>query len=185
LENAGIELSPTGHIATSGAQQTSNPKIYAAGDVAGPHEIVHVAVEQGAIAARHFLGDSPRPFSYEKLMGVVFTDPQIGIVGLTEVQAQADGFDCVCASFPFDDHGKSITMDAFAGYVKLVADRATGRLLGAECVGKDGGELIHAMTYPVAARVPVKDLLRADWYHPTLSEIWEYPIEDIVDELGL
>ncbi len=183
LEAAGVQIAPSGHIKTGDCQITTNSRIYAAGDVAGPFEIVHVALQQGEVAARHALGQDPETMNYDKLMSVVFTDPRVGIVGLTEVAARARGFDVLCAEFPFDDHGKSITMDATYGYVKLVADRKTCRLIGAEAVGHEASELIHAMTYPVATRADIADLLKADWYHPTLSEIWTYPIEDLAEEL--
>jgi pyruvate/2-oxoglutarate dehydrogenase complex dihydrolipoamide dehydrogenase (E3) component len=120
---------------------------------------------------------------YDALMLVVFTDPQVAKVGADEEQARKRGDDPVTADYPFDDHGKSLLMEAPRGYVKLVADRNTGRLLGAECVGKDASELIHAMTVPVALRLPVTDCLKADWYHPTLAEIWEYPLQELSDQL--
>lgn len=185
LEAAGIQTKASGHIDCSAMQQTSNPKVYACGDVAGPHEIVHVAIMQGELAAKHATGRTAQPVNYDELLGVVFTDPQIGTVGLSESQLKERGIDYLCADYPFDDHGKSILMEAKAGYVKVFADRATGTVLGAECISKDGGELIHAMAVAVTMKATVKDLLKVHWYHPTLSEIWSYPLEDIADELGM
>ena len=164
-------------------QQTSNPRIYACGDVTGPHEIVHIAIMQGELAARHATGRAAAPVNYDNLLSVVFTDPQVGSVGLSEAQLKARGVDYLSADYPFDDHGKSILMEAKAGYVKVFAERATGVILGAECVSKDGGELIHAMAVAVTLKATVKDLLKVHWYHPTLSEIWSYPLEAIADEL--
>lgn len=182
LDAAGISLRPSGHIACNEQQQSSNPKVYACGDVAGPHEIVHIAIMQGEVAARHATGRSTEPVNYDTLLGVVFTDPQIGHVGLSESQLKERGIDYISGDYPFDDHGKSILMEAKAGYVKLLAERSSGRILGAECVSKDGGELIHAMAVAVSLKATVKDLLKVHWYHPTLSEIWSYPLEDIVDK---
>jgi len=88
------------------------------------------------------------------------------------------------ASYPFDDHGKSILMEAKYGYVSVHADRKTGRIFGAECVSKDAGELIHSLSVAVALKATPADLLKADWYHPTLSEIWTYPLEDLAEELA-
>ena len=93
--------------------------------------------------------------------------------------------DFLSASFPFDDHGKSILMDAKHGYVAVHADKKTGVVLGAECVGKDAGELIHSLSIAVGLKATVHDLLNADWYHPTLSEIWTYPLEDLAEEIIL
>ena len=74
-------------------------------------------------------------------------------------------------------------MEAKHGYVKVLAEKETGIVLGAECVSKDGGELIHAMAVAVTLKATVVDLLKVHWYHPTLSEIWSYPLEDILDEI--
>ncbi|MEO0510398.1 MAG: NAD(P)/FAD-dependent oxidoreductase [Verrucomicrobiota bacterium] len=185
LDAAGIETLPSGHIACDVNQQTTNPKVYACGDVAGPHEIVHVAILQGELAARHATGRAAEPVDYDTLLGVVFTDPQIGQVGLSEAQLKEQGIDYLSADFPFDDHGKSILMEAKAGYVKVLAEKSSGVVLGAECVSKDAGELIHAMAVAVSLKAKVSDLLKVHWYHPTLSEIWTYPLEDIAEEIAL
>jgi len=183
LKAAGVNLRASGHIECNAEQQTSNPKIYACGDVAGPHEIVHVAIMQGEVAGRHATGRSVDAVNYDTLLGVTFTDPQIGQVGLNEEQLKKRGIDYISADYPFDDHGKSILMEAKAGYVKVLAERSTGTILGAECVSKDGGELIHAMAVAVTLKATAADLLKVHWYHPTLSEIWSYPLEDIADEV--
>ncbi|MEM1082543.1 MAG: NAD(P)/FAD-dependent oxidoreductase [Verrucomicrobiota bacterium] len=183
LDRAGVTTRSSGHIDCSPLQQSSNPRIHASGDVAGPHEIVHIAIMQGEIAARHATGRSAEPVDYDSLLGVVFTDPQIATVGLSESQLKERGIDYLAADYPFDDHGKSILMEAKYGYVKVLADR-DGRVLGAECVGKDAGELIHAMAVAVSLKAKVHDLLKVHWYHPTLSEIWSYPLEDIAEEVA-
>ena len=183
LEAAKVKLLPTGHLQTDGCQQTTNPRIYAAGDCAGPHEIVHVAIRQGETAASHAFGQATNALGYDALLKVVFTDPQIAFVGLTEDELQARNVSFLTASYPFDDHGKSILMNAMRGHVKVLAEKSSGRVLGAECVGKDAGELIQALSIAVSLRADVRDLIKADWYHPTLSEIWTYPLEDIADEL--
>jgi len=183
LAAAGVEVQPSGHIRTSEKLQTSNPAIYAAGDVAGPHEIVHLAIMQGEIAARHAFKKMSVPINYDWLTRIIFTDPQIAYVGISEQELQQQGVDYITADYPFDDHGKSILMEAKYGYVKVYAEKPGGRVLAAECVGKDASELIHAMAVAVSTQSTVHDLLKVHWYHPTLAEIWSYPIEDIVDAL--
>ena len=183
LIEAGIDLNRKGQIACNEMQQTSNPSIYACGDVSGPHEIVHVAILQAEMAARHATGRPAEPISYDTLLDVVFTDPQIGQVGLSEAELTRRGIDFIVADYPFDDHGKSILMEAKSGYVKIMASRETGQVLGAECVGKDAGELIHSIAVAVTLKAKVHDLLKVHWYHPTLSEIWTYPLEDIAEEI--
>ena len=183
LEKAGVELLPTGHINTNAFQQTSCPDVYAAGDCAGPHEIVHIAIKQGETGALHALGKKVKPINYDTLLTVVFTDPQLAVVGLSPAQLLKRGIKFLSASYPFDDHGKSILMNAKYGYVTIHAEKETGRVLGAECAGKDAGELIHSLSVAVGIQATVDDLLQADWYHPTLSEIWTYPLEDLAEEI--
>jgi pyruvate/2-oxoglutarate dehydrogenase complex dihydrolipoamide dehydrogenase (E3) component len=185
LDAAGVRTRPDGQIVINRWQQTSAPHIYAAGDCSGPAEIVHIAIQQGELAARHAAGVRKlKPVDYSLLLNVVFTDPQLATIGRLERELQEAGTPFLVASYPFNDHGKSILMDANYGYVKVIAAPRTGRILGAEIVGKDAGELIHAFSGPLAMRATVFDLLRAPWYHPTLAEIITYPLEEIAERIG-
>ena len=125
-----------------------------------------------------------KPIDWSQLLNVVFTDPQLATVGLLERNLKASKTKYLVASYPFDDHGKSILMEAKYGYVKVIAEPKRGRILGAEIVGKDAGELIHCFSGPLAMQATVFDLLRAPWYHPTLAEIITYPLEEIVEQLA-
>lgn len=185
LTAAGVRVRPNGQIITNRWQQTSAPHIYAAGDCAGPAEIVHIAIQQGELAARHAAGvKSLKAVDYSLLLNVVFTDPQLATIGQLERDLDAAGVAYLRASYPFNDHGKSILMDANYGYVKVIAQPGTGRILGAEIVGRDAGELIHCFSGPLAMGATVFDLLRAPWYHPTLAEIITYPLEEIAEQIG-
>ena len=160
------------------------PHIYAAGDCSGPHEIVHVAIQQGELAARHAAGAKQlKPVDWSLLLNVVFTDPQLATIGRLERELSERSLPYLSASYPFNDHGKSILMDANYGYVKVIAEPRRGRILGAEIVGKDAGELIHAFSGPLAMKATVFDLLRAPWYHPTLAEIITYPLEELAGKI--
>jgi pyruvate/2-oxoglutarate dehydrogenase complex dihydrolipoamide dehydrogenase (E3) component len=184
LSAAGVATRANGQIIINQWQQTSAPHIYAAGDCAGPAEIVHIAIQQGELAARHAAGVKKlTPIDYSLLLNVVFTDPQLATIGLLERELAARDIAYLAASYPFNDHGKSILMDANYGYVKVIAEPKRGRILGAEIVGKDAGELIHAFSGPLAMRATVFDLLRAPWYHPTLAEIITYPLEEIAEKI--
>jgi pyruvate/2-oxoglutarate dehydrogenase complex dihydrolipoamide dehydrogenase (E3) component len=180
LAAAGVRTTPAGRVAVNRWQQTSQPHIYAGGDVCGPHDIVHLAVAQGELAARHAFGvKGIKPVDYSLLLNVVFTDPQLATIGALESELKERRQPYLAASYPFNDHGKSILMGANYGYVKVVAEPRRGRILGAEIVGHDAGELIHCFSGPLAMRATVFDLLRAPWYHPTLAEIITYPLEEI------
>ena len=183
LKAAGVKTESNGRILTNRWQQTSTPNIYAAGDCCGPHEIVHIAIQQAELAARHAAREKGlKPITDATLLSVVFTDPQLASIGWSEKQLKKRGVRYVSASYPFDDHGKAILMGASHGFIKVLAERTGGRILGAEIVGKDAGELIHCFSTPVSMRATVRDMHSAPWYHPTLSEIITYPIEELVQK---
>ena len=185
LAAAGVRARPNGQIITNRWQQTNVPHIYAGGDCSGPVEIVHVAIQQGELAVRHAAGVKKiKSIDWSLLLNVVFTDPQLATIGRLERELDAAGTPYLVASYPFNDHGKSILMDANYGYVKVIAEPERGRILGAEIVGKDAGELIHLFSGPLAMKATVFDLLRAPWYHPTLAEIVTYPLEEIAETLS-
>jgi pyruvate/2-oxoglutarate dehydrogenase complex dihydrolipoamide dehydrogenase (E3) component len=164
--------------------QSSVPHIYAAGDCTGPHQIVHVAVEQGEVAAHNIAHPRQRRrMDYRLLTSVVFTDPQLAVLGLTEKEAGARGVPFLAASYPFADHGKSLIMEAKDGFVKLLADPKSGEILGGACVGPLGGELIHEIIAAMAGRMTVQELAAMPHYHPTLAEIWTYPAGELAEKI--
>jgi pyruvate/2-oxoglutarate dehydrogenase complex dihydrolipoamide dehydrogenase (E3) component len=184
LDKAGV-TTDKGRILANEQMQTSAPHIYTAGDCTGPYEIVHIAVQQGEIAAHNIAQpDRPRALDYRLLLSVVFTDPQIATVGLTEKAAKARGIGFIAASYPFNDHGKSLIMEARDGFVKLLADPKSGEILGGACVGPAGGELIHEIAAAMARRMTVRELATMPHYHPTLAEIWTYPAEELAEKIA-
>ena len=184
LEKAGVKTE-RGRIVANDFMQTSAPHIYAAGDCTGPHEIVHLAVQQGEIAAYNIAhANAPRRMDYRLLIAVVFTEPQVAFVGLTEKEAKARGISFLAASYPFNDHGKSLIMEAKDGFVKLLADPKSGEILGGACVGPVGGELIHEIVAAMAKRMTVQELAAMPHYHPTLAEIWTYPAEELAGQIS-
>jgi dihydrolipoamide dehydrogenase len=184
LENAGVKTE-SGRIVTNHKMQTSAPHIFAAGDCTGPHEIVHIAIQQGETAVHNILKPkSPRKMDYRLLISIVFTEPQVASVGLTEKAAAARGIKFLAASYPFSDHGKSLIMDAQDGFVKLLAHPQTGEILGGACVGPSGGELIHEIVVAMSKRMTVHELAATPHYHPTLAEIWTYPAEELAGKIS-
>jgi pyruvate/2-oxoglutarate dehydrogenase complex dihydrolipoamide dehydrogenase (E3) component len=185
LEKAGVKTE-RGRIIANESMRTSAPHIYAAGDCTGPHEIVHIAVQQGEIAARNIAQPkSPRRMGYRLLISVVFTEPQVAFVGLTEKEAAALKIPFLAASYPFSDHGKSLIMEAKDGFVKLLANPKSGEILGGACVGPMGGELIHEVVAAMTKRMTVQELAAMPHYHPTLAEIWTYPAEELAEKINV
>ncbi|HTJ01015.1 MAG TPA: NAD(P)/FAD-dependent oxidoreductase [Dongiaceae bacterium] len=185
LAAAGVATEKT-RIVTADTMQTSVPHIYAVGDCTGPHEIVHIAIQQGEIAAHNIARpETPRHTDYRLLTSVVFTEPQLAVVGLTEKEAQVQNIPYLTASYPFNDHGKSLIMEALHGFVKLLADPQTGEIIGGCCVGPLGGELIHEINVAMAKRMTVHEFAVVPHYHPTLAEIWTYPAEELAEKIPL
>jgi pyruvate/2-oxoglutarate dehydrogenase complex dihydrolipoamide dehydrogenase (E3) component len=185
LGNAGVKTEDN-YIVTNNGMQTSQPHIFAAGDCTGPHEIVHIAVRQGEMAAQNIANSkSQLKMDHRLLISIVFTEPQIAFAGLTEKAAAARGIKFLAASYPFNDHGKSLIMEAKDGFVKLLANPKTGEILGGACVGPVGGELIHEIVVAMAKRMTVHELAALPHYHPTLAEIWTYPAEELAERIPI
>ncbi len=175
-----------GRIQTDPEMRTNQSHIFAAGDVNNLHDIVHIAVEQGEIAAHNALrpGEPPRRMDDRLFTEVIFTDPQVASVGLGEQDCQARKIPYRAASYPFSDHGKAMLLGEGYGHVKLLCRPDSGELLGAHIVGPEAGELIHELVAVVYFRGTVRDLLRMPHYHPTLAEIVTYPAEALLAQLG-
>jgi len=175
-----------GRIVVDSAMRTSQAHIYAVGDVNDVTPIVHLAIQQGEVAAYNAThADRPAKTIDHRLdTEVVFTDPQVAVLGLNEVCAKADKIPYLAASYPFADHGKALCLGATQGFVKLLAAPQTGEILGAQIVGPEAGELIHELIAVMYYRGTAADLLRMPHYHPTLAEIVTYPAESIVGQLG-
>jgi len=183
LEKAGVKTLPNGCVAANECMQTSAPHIFAAGDCAGPYEIVHIAVQQGETAGRNIASPNSARADYRLLITVVFTEPQLAQAGLTEKEARARGIPYLAASYPFSDHGKALIMGATDGFVKLLAAPGSGEVIGGTCAGPLGGELIHEIVAAMASRMTVHELAALPHYHPTLAEIWTYPAEDLAGKI--
>jgi pyruvate/2-oxoglutarate dehydrogenase complex dihydrolipoamide dehydrogenase (E3) component len=185
LSVVGLDIAPGRPLATSDTQQTAVPHILGAGDVTGKLEIVHIAIEQGEIAARNaarILRGNNEPLEtidYRLRLFAVFTQPEAAMVGLTEREAAELGLDFAAATYPFADHGKSLVHGKTDGFVKLIADRKTGELLGGAVVGPHASELIHEVVVAMRYRATAAEFLKIPHYHPTLSEIWTYPAEEL------
>lgn len=188
LEAAGIETRE-GKIWTDDTMQTSQPHVFAAGDVCSRVEVVHVAIQQGEIAARNAFEMAQGRSAVHRLdhrlaLFGVFSHPQVAEVGAGEAELRDRGVPFESSSQPFDDHGKSMVMGETDGFVRMTAHRESGEILGACCVGPQATELIHEVAVAMHFRCTVWEFLKIPHYHPTLGEIWTYPAEDLATRLG-
>jgi len=184
LELAGVPVARTG-VQTNARQQSQQPHIFAAGDVCGPHEVVHIAIQQGELAARnaarllHRLPGELEAIDFGLKLYVVFTHPEVASIGLTEHEAALLRYDLRVAKYLFADLGKALVRGATDGFVKLLTEERTRRILGAACVGVDASEIIHEIAVAMYFGATAGDLARVPHYHPTVSEIWTYPAEEL------
>lgn len=188
LDQASVALSDK-KITVQATMQTSQPHIFAAGDVCSPLDVVHIAIQQGEVAARNaarLLKSEPisEVMDYRLLLFGVFSHPQVAAVGASEADLKSKDIPFISSSYPFNDHGKSMVMGELDGFVKMLAHRQTGEILGATCVGPHATELIHEVVIAMHHRTTVQDFMLIPHYHPTLSEIWTYPAEECADQIA-
>jgi pyruvate/2-oxoglutarate dehydrogenase complex dihydrolipoamide dehydrogenase (E3) component len=185
LDAAGVRIEE-GRVTVEADMRTSQPHIFAVGDVNDLFPIVHIAIQQGEVAGYNavYPHKTQRRVDDRLNAQVVFTDPGVATVGLSEQDCRAQGIAYLAASYPFNDHGKSMCLGALHGHVKLLCRPDTGELLGAQIVGPDAGELIHELIAVMYYRGTVKDLARMPHYHPTLAEIVTYPAEELAAKVG-
>jgi len=166
LPAAGIQTDDRGFITVDERQRTSNPLVFAAGDVTGGPQYVYVAAAQGRVAATNALGGNDT-VDYTGLPAVMFTRPQLASAGLSEQQALDAGYDCDCRTLALADVPRALVNFDTLGAVKLVADAATGRLLGVHAAADAAGELMLAATYAIKAHMTVHDI--AETWAPYLT----------------
>jgi mercuric reductase len=169
LDEVGVEVGPAGQIMVDEHLRTTNPRIWAAGDVTGVPQFVYVAARHGEIASDNALTGADRTVDYTHLPRVTFTSPAIAAVGLTERQAVAAGYHCDCRVLSLEHLPRAVVNRDIRGMVKLVADSGSGRLLGIHAVADGAGELAAAAVYVLAAGMTVTQL--AELWSPYLTAV--------------
>lgn len=184
LQAAGVEFHPVAGITVDGSMRTTNPYVYAIGDVIGRYPLVHVAIQEGETAARNAVCEKNEVVDYRLSRAhTIFSDPQVAVVGETEKELNAAGRRYLKATYPFDDHGKAIAIGKTKGFVKMLADQSDGRILGVQILGPEASDLIHEAIAAMHFGATVFDFVRIPHLHPTLAEILTYPAEDLVVQI--
>ncbi len=169
LDNTQVTRDEKGFITVSPSQQTSDPNIFAIGDIAGGIMLAHKAAKEARVAVDVITGDEA---AFENIIipAVVFTDPEIAWAGLTEAEAKAKGIEVAVSKFPWAASGRALSFDRTDGLTKLVVDPVTERILGVGLVGAGAGELIAEGVLAIEMAATVRDLAECVHPHPTLSE---------------
>jgi dihydrolipoamide dehydrogenase len=169
LEAAGVALDERGRVRTDAHFATNVPGIYAIGDVIAGPMLAHKAEDEGIAVAEIIAGQAGH-VNYGTIPSVMYTSPEVAWVGKSEDELKAEGVDYKVGKFPFTANGRAKAMLATQGFVKILADVATDRVLGAMIVSKNAGEMIHELVVAMEFSASAEDIARTTHAHPTLSE---------------
>jgi len=181
LEKTKIKVEKT-HIVVDQWCATSEPGIYAIGDVVGPPWLAHKAMHEGVMCVERIAGlNTVHPLNTNNIPGCTYCMPQVASVGLTEAKAKAAGYQVKVGRFPFIGNGKAIALGEPEGMVKTVFDAKTGELLGAHMIGAEVTELIQGYAIAKTMEGTEQDLMATIFPHPTISETMH---EAVLDAYG-
>ena len=170
LSEAGVELEENGKVKVDGYQQTTNPKVFAIGDLVNKKALAHKASEEGVIAVEKAAGVETHPIDQELMVGATFCHPQVASVGLTEAQAKEAGHEVKVGKQKIAGEGAGTVYDDKEGLVKLVIDAKYGEVLGAHIVGNRACDMIAELVATMALEGGYQELSRIVHPHPTVSE---------------
>ncbi len=171
LEGIGGIALERGYVKVDAFMQTGVPHLYAIGDIVPGFALAHVASHEAVVAVEHLAGHDPEPVRMDLMPRVTFCRPQIASVGMTDAEATAAGHEVKTGSFPFRALGKATIVGEIDGFAKLVADAATGILLGAHIIGPHAGDLLAEPTLARLVEATAAEIAMSVHAHPTLTEV--------------
>jgi len=169
LEALGVALE-RGFVKVSPRMETSIKGVYAIGDMAGAPLLAHKAMAEGVLAAETIAGRDPRPIDYASVPSCTYCRPQIASIGLSEARARENGRELSVGRFPFTASGKAVALGDTEGFVKVVADKASGEILGVHILGPEATEIIHEFAVGRTLEATLEEIVHTIHAHPTLSE---------------
>jgi dihydrolipoamide dehydrogenase len=181
LDAIGLDPDDNGFLVTDDRTRTDIDHVYAVGDVAGEPMLAHKASAEGIVAAETIAGMSTT-LDTQAIPAAVFTDPEIGTVGLTESEAVEAGYDPIVGEMPMRASGRALTMNESEGFVRLVGDGDTGSLLGGQVVAPEASELIAEIGVAIELGATVDDVAKTVHTHPTLSEATMEAAENAMEQ---
>jgi len=171
LEGTGVKIDQRGYIETDDFLRTANPKIYAIGDCRGGLQLAHKASAEGARAVENALGDRPMPMDWSVIPSCIYTHPEIATVGLNADTAKDAGHDVKLGTARFVGEGKALAEGEPDGYVQIITDKATDRILGATIMGVHAVEIVHEIAVAMSDALTMAELGSIIHAHPTVSEL--------------
>jgi len=159
-----------GFVGVSPSMETSVRGLYAVGDMAGGPLLAHKAMAEGVVAAETIAGQRARPVDYGNVPSCTYARPQVASVGMTEAAARSNGREVAIGRFPFTASGKAVALGETEGFVKVVADKATGEILGVHIIGPEATEIIHEFAVGRTLEATLEEIVHTIHAHPTLSE---------------
>jgi dihydrolipoamide dehydrogenase len=169
LDRAGIRVDSKGFIPVNPKRQTSASHIFAIGDVAGQPLLAHKGSKEGMVAAEAIAG-MKTTYDVKAMPAVIFTDPEISSVGITETEAKSKNIQVKIGLFPYAANGRALSVQEPDGFVKVISDAVKGTLLGVHIVGAEASNLIAEATLAIEMGAHVEDLALTVHAHPTLPE---------------
>jgi dihydrolipoamide dehydrogenase len=169
LEALGIAME-RGFVRVSPRMETSVKGVYAIGDMAGAPLLAHKAMAEGVVAAEAIAGRDPRPVDYDNVPSCTYCRPQVASIGVSEAKAKENGREISLGKFPFTASGKAVALGETEGFVKVVADKGTGEILGVHILGPEATEIIHEFAVGRTLEATLEEMIHTIHAHPTLSE---------------
>jgi dihydrolipoamide dehydrogenase len=169
LEALGV-ATERGLVTVGPTMETSVKGVFAVGDMAGRQMLAHKAMAEGVVAAEAIAGRSPHPVDYGNVPSCTYCRPQVASIGLSEAAAKTDGREVSVGRFPFTANGKAVALGETEGFLKVVADKRTGEILGVHIVGPEATELIHEFAVGRTLEATLEEIIHTIHAHPTLSE---------------
>ena len=170
VRDIGMNLTDRGLIVVDKQGRTNIPNVYAIGDIVAGPALAHKASYEGKVAAEAIAGH-PAEVDYKAIPAVVFCDPEIASVGINEKEAKEKGIDYVVGRFPFAANGRALSVNAGEGYVKLIAEKETNLVLGAQIVGPEASNIIAEIGLAIEMGATLEDIELTIHAHPTLGEV--------------
>ncbi|QCU78611.1 NAD(P)H-quinone dehydrogenase [Citricoccus sp. SGAir0253] len=169
LEEAGVRLTESGHVAVDGVSRTSVPTIYAAGDCTGVFALASVAAMQGRVAVAHLMGDAVKPFQPHLVSSNIFTSPEIATVGITEAEVASGKYQADILKLDLATNPRAKMQNVRHGFVKIFARKGSGTVIGGVVVAPRASELIYALALAVTHKLHVDDLASTYTVYPSVS----------------